>query len=438
MVYSKEQRLWRYRIFAVTWVAYAGFYFCRKNFSVAMPLLDTHLGYSNKALADVIFLYSLFYALGQFYNGVLSDRFGARLVVGVGLLVSVFSNVAMGFGISLAMLGILACLNGTGQSTGWSGLVKNMTPWFRSRERGIVMAWWGTNYVLGGLIATVFATFAATNETIWQGLGWRRVFWAPSVILLACSIIFILIARNKPSDVGIPPIQEDDNEGGRDDSWSAAGTMHPPEGSKAIFLDVISNPSVWLTAVFYFFLKMTRYSFIFWLPKYMTDRLGYGLEEAGYTSALYEFVGFSGALVAGYVSDRLMQSRRFPVGAMMMWGLAVVCLFHPMLAAWGRLGNAIGIALIGFMTFGPDTLMTGAAAQDMGGRHGAATAAGFINGVGSIGQMCSPLLVAYVADAYGWDYLFYLFVIFSLVGGSLLATKWNYVPRLASAEEGRG
>jgi len=164
----------------------------------------------------------------------------------------------------------------------------------------------------------------------------------------------------------------------------------------------------------------------------MTEHLGYGVAEAGYTSAVYELVGFCGALIAGYASDKLMQSRRFPVGAVMMWGLAVVSFLHPTLAAKGRWGNGIGIGLLGIMTYGPDTLMSGAAAQDTGSAQFAATTAGVINGVGSTGQLLSPYVASFVAEKYGWDDLFYLFVIFALIGGGLLATRWNH--RSAAAE----
>jgi sugar phosphate permease len=88
--------------------------------------------------------------------------------------------------------------------------------------------------------------------------------------------------------------------------------------------------------------------------------------------------------------------------------------------------------LVGILTYGPDTLMSGAAAQNVGG--GTAAAAGFVNGVGSIGQMLSPLIVAYVADAYGWDTVFLLFVWFALAGAGLLATQWGY--RAPGIEEG--
>ena len=195
MTSNPSPNFWRYRIFALTWLAYAGFYLCRRNFSVVMPLLERDLGYSNFELANIIFGYSLFYSLGQFIFGPFADRFGGRLTVSLGLLLSIGVTVLMGFLPAMAILTVLCCVNGLGQSAGWPGLVKNMASWFRREERGVVMGWWTTNYVLGGFLATVFATFVATrlgpvpapdgsadSGCRQRFFSWLRSFLRPSIV----------------------------------------------------------------------------------------------------------------------------------------------------------------------------------------------------------------------------------------------------------------
>ena len=558
---TREHRVWRYRIFAITWLAYAGFYLCRKNISITMPLLSQDKGFTVDNFAMILFFYGLFYALGQFFNGFLSDKFGPRLIVGIGLFLSIFANIFMGFSAALLVFGLWWCINGAGQSTGWSGTVKNMAPWFRRKERGVVMSWWATCYVVGAIAATALATFVVTHplllrasdlkdpsglaiqlrdeqnslskhlreqfssesrqllstydgtghvpETLLQAmvselnavlqgpwlydkqrfagiqfskitstnidnllkkthgergkeprgsnlislnkvllqeaypqkfkLKWRRSLWIPSAVLTLIALCFINFTRNKPSDAGLQEIAEDDT----DDSESAENAKNNIQlSSKEILAVVLKNPVVWLISVMYFFTKMGRYALLFWLPYYMMEHLGYSLAEAGYTSILYEAVGFLGIIAAGYVSDKLFQARRMPVGALGMWGLAIVCFFHPQLAAWSHLGNAIGISLIGFFTYGPDALMSGAAAIDAGSPKAAGLAAGVINGVGSLGQMVSGFIVAYIARRLGWDSLFYFFVIIAAIAGCLLAIRWNWVPeahkRAAETEESIG
>ena len=547
MTLNKEYRFWRYRIFVVSWLAYGGFYLCRKNFSVAMPLLNQDLGFTKDHFALVLFLYSLFYAMGQFYNGFLSDKFGPRLIVGIGLFLSVLANIFMGFGAALLVFGLLLCVNGTGQSTGWSGTVKNMAPWFRRQERGVVMSWWSTCYVVGAVAATTLATFVVTHPVLlrsrdlkdpsglviqlrdeqnplskylmgtfssesrqlldeYDGSGpvpaslvqamttelnealqgpplydeqrfagvplsertvknvenllektpekrdkelkgrngvdfnrtlleeaypqqfklkWRRGFWVPAAFLALIALCFVSFTRNKPSDVGLPEMAKDDVISGESEHDPKAGEAL---SSREILSMVLKNPIVWLISLMYFFTKMGRYAIFFWLPLYMVEHLGYSVAEAGYTSILYEAAGFAGIVAAGYVSDKLFQARRLPVGALGMWGLAITCIFQPRLAAWSHLGNAIGISLIGFFTYGPDALMSGAAAIDTGSPKAAGLAAGFINGVGSLGQMLSPFIVAFVVSVFGWDSLFYFFVAIAAVAGGLLAIKWNWAP----------
>ena len=552
---TKEYRIWRYRIFILSWLAYAGFYLCRKNFGIAMPLLNQDLGYTKDDFAVLLFLYSLFYALGQFYNGFLSDRFGPRLIVSIGLLLSIIANTFMGFSAALLVFGLLLCLNGTGQSTGWSGTVKTMAPWFRRKERGVVMSWWATSYVIGGIAATAFATYMAThplllrtsdlkdpagltiqirngkdplseylrehfspetlkmmreyegkgeipeffnkalvdelntvirgqwlydegrfahvtllegtqknidnlrkktpeqltrsmhgkrlirfNKTLLQQaypgqfqLGWRRSFWAPAAVLALIALLFNRFIHNKPIDVGLPAIGENGDQKNNEQDCSGkkssqGTTTHTGSSSKEILSLVLKNPVIWLISIMYFFTKMGRYALLFWLPYYMVDHLGYSIAEAGYTSILYETVGFAGVITAGYVSDKLFNSRRMPVGALGMWGLAIVCFFHPQLATLGHLGNAIGISLIGFFTYGPDALMSAAAAIDAGSQKAAGLSAGVINGVGSLGQMISGFVVAFIASNLGWDSLFYFFVIIAFISGCLLAIKWNWIP----------
>jgi sugar phosphate permease len=89
--------------------------------------------------------------------------------------------------------------------------------------------------------------------------------------------------------------------------------------------------------------------------------------------------------------------------------------------------NVLGMALVGFCLFGPDTIICGAAAQDLGGKHNVAKAAGFINGVGSIGAIFQGLVTSGVSKSrFGWNGLFYLFVALALLSAiALLFGKSN-------------
>lgn len=416
MSLTSQQKYWRKRIFILTWLAYAGFYFGRKNLSVTWSSMEVDLGLDNSDYASIIFVYSLIYTIGQFLNGYLSDKFGPRKIVSIGLFLAATVNFFLGMSFSIGIIVFLIALNGYGQSTGWSGLIKNMTPWYRSNERGIVMSWWSTCYVTGGFLATVFATYVAFDMDFMSELTWKRGFIFPSMVLIAIAFIYLLFTRNSPKSIDLPVIIEakyDLSDDGK------------PNNMKLLKI-LIKNKALWVYSSCYMILKMTRYAFLFWLPIYLEKGLSYNVNEAGYISSVYELIGFFGVILAGYASDKLFNSKRFSTVSLMMIGLAVVCLIHPYMVSFGKIGVILSIALIGIATYGPDSLICTAGSMDVGGKKGAGMAAGIINGMGSIGQMFSGFIVVAINEAYGWDNLFNFFVVMAFTGGVLASLKWNF------------
>jgi OPA family glycerol-3-phosphate transporter-like MFS transporter len=82
------------------------------------------------------------------------------------------------------------------------------------------------------------------------------------------------------------------------------------------------------------------------------------------------------------------------------------------------------LGLIGFMAMGPDSLLSGACAMDVGSRRQAALAAGVINGFGSIGPILQEPMIGWLKQTRGLDSVFLLlvFVVFlTTVATGLLA-----------------
>jgi OPA family glycerol-3-phosphate transporter-like MFS transporter len=413
---TSAQKYWRKRIFFLAWIGYAGFYFGRKNLSVTWSSMETDLGLTETHYATIIFIYSLVYTIGQFVNGYLSDTFGARKIVSIGLFIAAISNLFLGLTYSMGIVVFLIAINGYGQSTGWSGLIKNMAPWYRNNERGIVMSWWSTCYVTGGFLATVFATYVAFDMEWFSELGWKRGFIFPSIILFFVAILYALFTRNDPKEVGLPIIVENRYE---------FNLNAKAEKLKILGL-LLKNKALWIYSSCYLVLKLTRYAFLFWLPIYLEKSLSYNVSDAGYISSVYELIGFFGVIAAGYTSDKLFGSKRFSTISIMMLVLGLACLTHPMMVPMGKFATIISIAIIGMATYGPDSLICTAGAMDVGGKKGAAMAAGIINGVGSIGQMFSGFVVVAINQRFGWNNLFYFFVLLSFIGAAIAALKWNF------------
>lgn len=176
---------------------------------------------------------------------------------------------------------------------------------------------------------------------------------------------------------------------------------------------VLKNPTIYLLGASYFFLKLIRYSLLFWLPFFLETSLSYDKETAGYLSTSFEIGGVVGTIVVGWASDRFRRFTRaeWATGSIVL--LTVALLVYAKVSGLGVIPNFVAMALVGFLLFGPDALISGAAAQDVGGPRAAAVAAGMINGIGSLGAVLQEAVTVGVSKRWGWDALFLSFVVFA-------------------------
>jgi OPA family sugar phosphate sensor protein UhpC-like MFS transporter len=422
---------WRWRIFALTWLAYVGFYFTRKAFPVAKVgiLEDPSITMGKAEMGFIDGAYGVAYAAGQFFWGIAGDRFGTRPIVIGGMFFSVIVAVGMGLSSHVILFGLLFFLQGLCQSTGWAPLAKNVSEWFSESERGKVFGFWSTNYVVGGMAGSAFAGYMA----FLMG-GWRFAFFSTAVVLLIVLVLFFLFQKNKPEDVGLPPIEDYHGEEMAvlaDD----ADTGDERRGSWKTIQEVFRNPMIIRMGLVYFLLKPTRYAILFWGPVMAYEQLGTNIGSSALIGASFEAAGPLSAIFAGYATDKWFQSRRMPVVVPCLFASSIVLFFFTSLTALGgSWAMALGFFAIGMLLVGPETLLSGAAAVDFGTRKGAGSAVGMVNGMGSVGQILGLSLPGVISVAYGWDVMFTTFAITSLLGGLILLPKWNALPSRKKAE----
>jgi sugar phosphate permease len=96
------------------------------------------------------------------------------------------------------------------------------------------------------------------------------------------------------------------------------------------------------------------------------------------------------------MSDRLFDNRRASVALLFIIGMAVSCGLLYTVGTTGAFMFAVSLGLIGFTLYGPDALMTGAGAIDVGSARRATMAAGVINGMGSVGSVMQEFVLGTV------------------------------------------
>jgi sugar phosphate permease len=438
----------------MSWASYFSYYFTRKNFSA----VKSSIGLAEVWLKWIDFAYLLGYCVGQFVAGALGDVIGPRLMVTAGMLGTAVITVVFATADSLttsfiAVYIVCSALNGLFQATGWPGNGKLMTSWYPAETRGEVMGYWGTCYQLGGLAATAVAGWLLE----W---GWHTVYYGAATWVASMAIAYWISVRDRPSDVGYADLDEAPvGAGVGADAGAAAagvdGTQRNGEPAlpseparvptaaelaarrRAHWGILLRNPLTYFLGLCYFGLKLMRYGFLFWLPYYLHVSLGYGKREAVFVSIAFELGGALFVVVAGLVADRLLGKRRILVASACSLLLFGSLFLYRELGTQGVVPNIAILMLVGGFLFGADTLVSGAAAQDLGGPHAASLACGLINGLGSMGAVAQALLLLPVKNAFGWDGVFVMFQAMAVLSCVVLLPYVRTRPAAAATAGGQ-
>lgn len=399
---TREHRSWRIKIFASTWLAYVGFYFCRKPFSSAKASIGNEYGWDATTLGNIWACYLIAYAIGQFLASWMGTRLGPRRNVLLGMILSILVTLAMGIVPSIPILMGLVAVNGLAQATGWSGNVGTMAGWFVKSERGRIMGLWSTNFTIGSLVSGIAMGVVLTvpmiieipwvfSIEIYEPEPWRWCFYLGAIVLAVIAIQFYFLQRNKPEDVGLAPL--DDPATPADESKE-----DEPRGPMPGGLSRTAWTNLLLVGGFYFFAKFVRYAVWSWSAYFLQENYGKTAAEATTYSLAFDLLGIPGVYVTGWISDRYLQSRRAGISLVMMLGMTVACGMLMMFADAGTTVFVVLLGAVGFTLYGPDALLTGAGAMDIGGRRSATFAAAVISGFGSLGPVVQEVVIPRLYD----------------------------------------
>ena len=420
-VIASDERLrsWQLRIFGLLWGAYASYYLCRVNFAVAQPLILREFpAWTNAQIGTIPSTYAVTYAAGQIVNGMLGERYGTRRLMTGALLIAAVSNLFFAFASSLNAMRVLWAINGWGQSAGWSLMVQTVANWNTSARRGTLIGRLSTCYQVGHVLSWLLA------GALCDSVGWRAAFLAPGLFLLPVALVFFLFLRDSPGEADFPPVRDD------------LGPEPPPatpagwEPTWRMLRLTLANRILWVLAGGYFVLNAVRYSFMNWTVQYMADFHGRSIKNSVLTAIMIPLAGSLGAISAGWASDVLFGKRRAPVCVVMLVGLAATCGAMALVPPGSWRTSTLLLGLAGFMIYGPDMLMAGAATVDLSHPKAAAIATGFTTSVGALGAIFSGAGFGGLKDmAHGnWALVFWVLAALPLIPAALMLSIWNARP----------
>ncbi len=396
----------KWRMLLATMFCYLFYYTGRQTFGFAIPGIEEELGLSKVELgwASAGLLWA--YALGQVVNGQLGDRFGGRRMMSLGAVLSAALNWVVSFGQTAVGIGLPWLINGFAQSMGWAPGGRLIANWWSGDRRGLVFGL----YVFAAGCASVLA-FVTSITVIEMGLGWRWIFRGPVILLFLVGILYYLVARDRPEDLGFDSEQREDLNAKVSKKKTDTAAHPEAERSQGQPLDereesalekykvVFSSGRFLSGCVAIGFQNLARYGLLIWVPVYF---LGADWKQAGGTKWLSVIlpVGMAfGALANGWISDRFFHGNRSKaivsflllatLSASVMWMLPRT---HPLVIP--------ALFTTGFFVYGPQSAFW-ALCPDIFGTRRAGTATGVMNFFSYLFAGAGEPLFGWIIDSSG-------------------------------------
>ena len=362
------------------------------------PQFQELYGLSNTQISVVIATPVILGSLFRIPLGLVTDRFGGRIVFTGLMLVVVVPVLFIGllggsFG-GILFWGFFLGLAGASFAVG----VPFVNKWFPPHMQGLALGIYGM-----GNIGTAVAAYTA--PAIAAFYGWRWAFWVFIMPLIAMAAIFWIFGRDAPSTGPRPPV--------------TAGI--------ALFRQEIMP---WVLSLFYFLTFGGFVAMGIYLPKLLVDLFEFTQTGAGLRAAGFVVLATLSRPVGGLFSDRIGGVRTLMIVFAVLPIMAIILSFEPgiVLFTVGALSSA---ALFGLGNGAVFKLV----AQYYPTKTGAVT--GIVGAAGGLGGFFPPLVLGVVRDATGHYSLG--FILLAIFATGCLLTNALFVRRrpAEAATEGR-
>lgn len=389
-------------LFVVTTVNYAD----RATMSIAGPDARTELGLSAVQMGYIFSAFAWSYVVAQLPMGALLDRYGARRIYMIGLLLwSIFTMLQgtvglVSGGIAVAYLFFLRLCMGAAEAPCFPANARFTSAWFPKQERGFASAVFNSSQY--------FATAAFTPIMAWivHEFGWEHVFIIIGAVGVVLAMVwrFVMYVPRKHPRVNQAELDYLAEGGALIDLDAGANTAKstPQVDMMACIRELLSRRMLVGIYVYQFCINVMTYFFLTWFPAYLVSARGMTILKAGFVTSLPAICGFAGGILGGWISDRMLKSgysltvaRKTPIVIGMILAMSMMAcqyvdsnalvVFFMSLAFFGKGAGALGWAVVS------DT-----APKEAGGITG-----GLFNMFGNLAGIVTPIVIGYLVAQSG-------------------------------------
>jgi len=307
---TKSRRLKKTQCIALGLLILAGIvnYMDRSTLAIANHSISQELGLSASQMGLLLSSFSLAYAFSQLPVGALLDRFGARAMLGLGMMVWSTAQVLVGFVGSLQQFLSVRVLLGIGEAPQFPAGAKVVSEWFAARERGGPTGLFNAASSIGPALAPPILT------VLMLSFGWRTMFVLTGVFGMAVAVGWYIFYRNR-NEVELTPSEVLSLADPSDRAINVSTKLTWLEW-KGLF----KYRSTWGMLVGFMGVVYMLWLYLTWLPVYLEHEHHLSIARTGWIVSIPFIFGAVGAVSGGFFADALMKrgvapirSRKWPI-----------------------------------------------------------------------------------------------------------------------------
>ncbi len=336
------------------------------------------------------------YMVAVLFAGSLARRFGARLIISLGL---------GAVGISMALVGSAGdawtallpyVFTGIGSGLANVPMMGLVTNWYVKQWRGRAAGF----MLVGNGLGIVFSGFLIPQLNLHLGeQGWRTAWYVLGSIAILISISAGLLLRNDPKRLGIRPIGSTNNQSASEKKSSNTSKKPDVKTSKLIQLGSI-----------YFLFGASFSVYATFIVTALVEERGFAEQTAGHFWSIVGILSLFSGPLAGWISDKLGRQ------------VALVIVFCQFTASYLLALSSLPIAFLylsigffGLSLWGIPTIMA-ATVGDLVGPARAASVFGFITIFFGAGQITGPATAGWLAEFTGkFDAAFWMCALLAVI-----------------------
>ncbi|MBI3651468.1 MAG: NarK/NasA family nitrate transporter [Acidobacteria bacterium] len=359
--------------------------------SAMMPIMRKSLGLSPIQVSIAVAIPVLLGSLGRIPLGMLTDKYGGRLIFSIVMAFAVVPAVLMGWVGSYWQLLLCGFFIGIALAS-FSVGVGFSSAWYPPAKQGLALGVYGAGNVGQSMAAFGSPLLAAS-------LGFKWGFWTFAIILLVWLVLFMTLARNAPRQVPAKSIKD---------------MLAPLRESKS-----------WVLSLYYFLTFGGFVAMSIYLPTFLTEMFKLTPQDAGLRTAGFVLLATAMRPVGGMLADKIggltILKWVFPITAMM--AIFMAC---PLMSTFtiGALGMAAAIGLGNGAVF---KLVPEYFPNAVG------SVTGLVGAAGGLGGFFPPLVVGSVKQMTGAFTLGFVFLAMFAVICLIVARKTSSTTKLLPA-----